>query len=155
ALLGTSPTEVADKAMLHKSRIEANAIVDGMQKEAAALHGGKYAPESIKLDKLRGVLTLAIFQAAKEPTTGGRKNSLEFMPKSGFGDLVRSSLSARDQDVLACSLSGNGFKQFESQMLESANQVQTWGHTMLSKNQQRGDDGEALMKELEPKLDAS
>ncbi|MFO0726228.1 MAG: hypothetical protein U1E65_20760 [Myxococcota bacterium] len=119
ALFGAK--ESADKEMFIKAREEAGKIVDTMLRPtASALHGDRYDPASIKLDKLRGTLTLALMYLGKIDAFD--KAHWPFLPKTGAGDIVRTALNLRDKLTLHHHTSGN-YAAFEKAMLEGAQAV--------------------------------
>lgn len=97
ALFGAKESE--DRAMFLAAREQASLLVDTVLRDsAAAVHGGKYAADSIKLDKLRGTLTLALLYVGKADQHD--KSQWPFMPKTGAADVIRSALSVRDKLTL-------------------------------------------------------
>ncbi|MCK6551319.1 hypothetical protein L6R52_36125 [Myxococcota bacterium] len=96
ALFG--PAEQSDAVMLKEARLRAGALVDDVFRPHAAKLQSAYAPETIKLDKLRAVFTLAIYSLAKAQDDS--KAAFPLLPKTGFGDLVREALGTRDKVVL-------------------------------------------------------
>jgi len=94
------PHHADDKAMFEEARRQAHALVDDVFRDTAhALHGGRYARDSIKLDKLRGALALTLYSTAKVKQQGS-KGAWPVLPKVGAGDLVRETFDTRDKLTL-------------------------------------------------------
>lgn len=116
--------EADDKAMFVEARKCANELVDDLFRPTAAeVHGGAFAPESIKLDKMRGTFTLLLYGIAKV-SQQQRKGAWPVLPKVGVGDLVRETFNLRDKLVLYHHTSDAGrMATLESRVLDAAQSV--------------------------------
>jgi len=123
--LFTGVGAASERAMFEQARRSAGELVDRLLRPTASeLHGGRYDPKTIKLDKLRAIFTLLLYSTAKVKGQGS-KGAWPILPKAGSGDLIRETLNVRDKLTLLAHTKGPGeLREARGRALHGARQGQ-------------------------------